>query len=44
MDGWTNMNEIIIEMKNEIKKCIKELENIASQNRNILIEQDKNFF
>ena len=38
------MNEIIIEMKNEIKKCIKELENIASQNRNILIEQDKNFF
>ena len=43
-DGWTNMNEIIIEMKNEIKKCIKELENIASQNRNILIEQDKNFF
>lgn len=38
------MNNIIIEIKNEIKICIKELENISSKNNNILVEADKNFF
>jgi len=38
------MNNIITEIKNEIKICIKELENISSKNNNILVEADKNFF